>query len=277
MTGYYLKLFPDFQQKTASGFLTTLWNKDPFRSKWALVAKVYSFVRDEIGKDKVSLAYFLSLACPTMRIIDTSSYLAALGWILREDEGGSHKLVQDESTAILEPSSSQSQDFPSTEIELLSTLIRVGYFPDQGVDLMERMGANQNGIMATRGTRYTLPVSYTKEKIDFINTIRTDPVQATKELLGDCYDEEVVHFLGVKSHNVEDVDSITHLTMQREYQDPRLFYNYSVSHSGFGIPGIDDPVMRFDNLPENESYDIDSPFDLDEILGLTQSEGERSK
>ena len=35
--------------------------------------------------------------------------------------------------------------------------------------------------------------------------------------------------------------------------------------------------MRFDSLPENESYDIDSPFDIDEILGITQSEGERSK
>ncbi|KND90383.1 Mating-type protein MAT-1 [Tolypocladium ophioglossoides CBS 100239] len=270
---YYLKLFPDVQQKTASGFLTTLWNKDPFRNKWTLIAKVYSFVRDAIGKDKVSLSYFLSLACPTMKIIDISAYLAALGWILHEEEGGLQKLVRDESAATLEL---ESQDFPNRELELLSTLVRVGYFPDQGVDLMERMGSNQSGIMATRGTRYTLPVSYTKEKIDFINTIQTDPIQATKELLGDCYDEHVVHYLGVKSHNVQDVDSITHLPMQREYQDPRLFYNYSVSHSGVGMSGIDDPVMQLDNLPENESYDIDSPFDLDEILGLTQSEGERT-
>ena len=183
MTGYYLKLFPDVQQKTASGFLTTLWNKDPFRTKWALIAKVYSFVRDEIGKDRVSLAYFLSLACPNMRIVDTSTYLGALGWSLQEDENGLPKLVQDETSATLGPSNSQSQDFPSTELELLSSLIRVGYFPDQGVDLMMRMGSNQNGIMATRGAKHTLQSHIRRRKLTSSTLFEQIPSKRLKKFL----------------------------------------------------------------------------------------------
>lgn len=275
--GYYLKLFPDVQQKTASGFLTTLWHKDPFRNKWALVAKVYSFVRDEVGKDRVSLAYFLSLACPTMSIIEPVAYLNTLGWHVREDDAGTQKLVQDDSFATLDESSSLSSECPSTEIELLSTLVGVGYFPDQGVDLLEKMGSNHSGIMTTRPAKYTPPVPYRREKTELINTIQSDPIQASKEILGDCYDENTIRHFGVKSYNVEDVDSITHLSMQREYQDPRFFYDYSVSYAGMDMNGSNEPVMSFDSLPENETFDIDSPFDLDKILGQSQSEGERSE
>nr|ALH25003.1 MAT1-1-1 [Ophiocordyceps sinensis] len=273
---YYLKLFPDVQQKTASGFLTTLWHKDPFRNKWALIAKVYSFVRDQIGKDKVSLSYFMSLACPTMTIIEPAAYLNALGWCVQDDDAGSQKLFQDESSANLDQSSLLSAEYPSTEIELLSALVNIGYFPDHGADLVERMGSGHSGIMAPRAANCTPPVSYTKEKIDFINTIRSDPVQATKEILGDCYDKTTIKLLGVKSHNVESVDSITHLSMQREHQAPRFFYDYSVSYAGMDFGGSNEPVMNLNNLPENETFDIDSPFDLDKILGQSQSEGERT-
>lgn len=38
-----------------------------------------------------------------------------------------------------------------------------------------------------------------------------------------------------------------------------------------------EPILSFENLPENETFDIDSPFDLDKILGHVHSEGERSE
>lgn len=272
--GYYLKLFPDLQQKTASGFLTTLWNKDPFRNKWALIAKVYSFVRDEVGKDKITLAYFLSFSCPLMGIIEPQAYLTILGWSVQEDSTP-QKLIQDQAMAALGQAQLQSGEFPSTEIELLTALINVGYLPEQGVDLMRRLGANSSTIMATTNPRLSLPVSYTPEKLQFMGTIRADPVQATKELLGDAYDEYTIQMLGVKAHNVEDLDAISHLPMQVEMPDPRYYYNYSTSHSQLCLPEAS--VMRFENIPEHESFDIDSPWDVDAMLGQTQSEGARSK
>ncbi|KJK75530.1 hypothetical protein H634G_08894 [Metarhizium anisopliae BRIP 53293] len=271
---HYLKLFPDVQQKTASGFLTTLWNKDPFRNKWALIAKVYSFVRDEIGKDKITLASFLSFSCPVMGIIEPQSYLTILGWSVGGDSN-SQRLIQDETLAALGQSRLQSDGVPSTELELLTALVNVGYLPEQGIDLMGKLGANNSSIMATATQpRLSLPVSYTPEKLQFMGTIRSDPVQATKELLGDVYDDYTIQMLGVKAHNVEDLDSINHLPMQVEMPDPRYYYNYSTSHAQLSLAGA--PTMSFENIPEHESFDIDSPWDVDTILGQTQSEGDRT-
>ncbi|KAL7960416.1 mating-type protein ALPHA1/MAT-1/A-1 [Trichoderma compactum] len=74
-----------------------LWNKDPFGSKGALIAKVYSFARDQLGRDKVSLSYFLNVSCPIMKIIEPSIYLVAFGWLV-EDEAGTPKLLQSDGT-----------------------------------------------------------------------------------------------------------------------------------------------------------------------------------
>ncbi|PHH90961.1 hypothetical protein CDD83_2089 [Cordyceps sp. RAO-2017] len=273
---YYLKIFPDVQQKTASGFLTTLWHKDPCRNKWALIAKVYSFVRDHLGKEKIALSFFLGIACPTMKVIEPAKYLESLGWAVRDDDTGSQKLFQDASIDSLAQPASISAEIPSTELELLSSLIEVGYFPNQGVELMDKMNSNHSGIMTTRDAKYTPPTSHTDEKIDFINTIKNDPVRATREIIGDCCGEDIIQLFGVKSHNVENVDSISHLSMQREYQDPRTFYNYSTTFERMDFGGPDEPIMGFNNLPEHETFDIDSPFDLDEILGHSHSEGERT-
>nr|AKE48503.1 MAT1-1-1 [Ustilaginoidea virens]AKE48507.1 MAT1-1-1 [Ustilaginoidea virens] len=270
---YYLKMFPDVQQKTASGFLTTLWNKDPFRNKWALIAKVYSFVRDEIGKDKVSLAYFLGFSCPVMGIVEPHVYLAVLGWSVQGTEG-SQRLVQDQATAALGQSQLQNGEFPTTELELLTALVNVGYLPEQGIDLMEKLGANSSAIMATSNPRLSLPVSYTPEKLHFMSTIRSDPVQATKELFGDAYDEYTIQLLGIKSHDVEDLDSISHIQLQTELPDPRYYYSYATSNSQVDLNGL--PVMTFEGIPEHESFDIDSPWDVDTILGQSQPEGQRT-
>nr|QDH06609.1 mating-type A-1 protein [Epichloe glyceriae] len=270
---YYLKLWPDQQQKTASGFLTTLWNRDPFRNKWALIAKVYSFVRDEVGKDKVSLAYFLGFACPVMGIVEPQAYLSILGWSVEGVEP-LQRLVQDEAVAALGQSHFSGCEYPSTELELLSGLVNVGYLPEQGIDLIDKLGTNSNTIMATSNPRLTLPVSYTPEKLQFMNTIRSDPVQATKELFGDAYDDYTVQMLGVRSHDVENLDSINHLPMQMDLPDPRYYYNYSTSHSQLAVNGA--PILRFENIPDHESFDIDNPWDVDAMLGQSQSEGQRT-
>ncbi|KAF4582991.1 MAT1-1-1 [Ophiocordyceps camponoti-floridani] len=269
---YYLKIFPDVQQKTASGFLTTLWHKDPFRNKWALIAKVYSFVRDEIGKENVSLAYFLSIASPVMKVPHPSTYLQLLGWSVQVDGAGLQGLVQNEIPGAIDQFISESSDFPSTEVELLSTIVQVGFDCDQGVDLLERMSTNQNGIMATRGMKYTLPVSYTKEKIKFMQMVRSDPAKAAKEIIGE---NQAVSFSGITSYNVHDMDSIGHLPLQRKYQDPLDSYNYASNLSGIDLDA-NGPVLNFNALPENETFDISSPYDVDEMLGYSQMEGDRT-
>lgn len=266
-----MKLFPAAQQKTASGFLTTLWNKDPSRNQWALVAKVYSFVRDEIGKDKVSLGAFLGLACPIMRIIDPATYLTLLGWSVGEDETGAQKMVQDEETASIGEAQVKSMEYPDTENELLSLLIGHGYLPRDGSNLLQRMAAITNGIMMTGAPNLPPP----RPKTIFINTIQADPIEATRQLFGTSYDDSVVRSMGVNSHRVADVNMIDHLPMRVAHPDPREFYNYA--NTGMDLSRTDDPALHFDGFPDHQTFDVDNPFDMDAMLGFTQEEGERSK
>ncbi|RDA89026.1 hypothetical protein CP532_0633 [Ophiocordyceps camponoti-leonardi (nom. inval.)] len=271
---YYLKIFPEAQQKTASGFLTTLWHQDPYKNKWALVAKVYSFIRDQVGKDNIPLAQFLSIACPTMKLPEPSVYLDLLGWTVENDEG-SQRLVRARPQGSMEDYDQHVGQVPNTEVDLVSKIVNIGFVAPQGIDLLERMGANQNGIMTADAARYTLPVSYTKEKIDFMETVQHDAPQAAKDLIGDGYDQYMLQTLNANYFNVRSVDSIAHLPVKRKYQDPAIFYEYSAN---MGPTDFDaqQPVLDLNSIPQNDSFDISSPFDIDEVLGYPQTEGQRT-
>ncbi|KAL6880925.1 MAT1-1-1 [Trichoderma novae-zelandiae] len=266
---YYLRLFPEVQQKTASGFLTTLWNKDIYRNKWALIAKVYSFVRDQLGRDKVSLSYFLNVSCPIMKITEPSIYLSTFGWSVGDD-AGSPKLVQLDGASIAQPM--DSDDHPNTENDLLSAIIQVGYLPDDSINLMDRMNANSSGIMTT--TTSSAPITSTKEKTGFMKVVETDPFQAARELLGDHYGEKRVAALGVKSHLVEDLNAVSHLPLQFTYPDPRQLYNYASSTVGQPYQA-EMPHMGYFSLTESDTFDLDNPWDFDKMLGYKENEGDR--
>ena len=83
-----MKLFSNLQQKDISGFLTYLWQTDPFKAKWSIIAKSYSEIRDKKGKDKVPLEKFLATICPLFDIVQPEHYLGLLGWEIAVDEEG---------------------------------------------------------------------------------------------------------------------------------------------------------------------------------------------
>nr|ADJ38440.1 MAT1-1-1 [Phialocephala europaea] len=77
---YYKRIFPTLQQKEASRYLTTLWQRDPFKAKWTVIAAAYSKIRDEVGKQNAPLDRFLSIVCPKIGIVDDERYLNQLNW-----------------------------------------------------------------------------------------------------------------------------------------------------------------------------------------------------
>ncbi|KAL6713549.1 hypothetical protein ACLMJK_009014 [Lecanora helva] len=85
---YYSAAFPKCQQKEISGFLTNLWQFDPYKAKWSLLAKAYSVIRDSQGKDNVRLDHFLAFAGPLMGMIEPQHYLQTMGWEIIIQEGG---------------------------------------------------------------------------------------------------------------------------------------------------------------------------------------------
>ena len=88
MTGYYSTIFLTFQQKEISGFLTILWQNDPFKAKWSILAKSYSLIRDSQGKANAPLEKFLAINGPLVGVIEPAQYLEALSWEIAVDEDG---------------------------------------------------------------------------------------------------------------------------------------------------------------------------------------------
>ena len=66
--------------------MTLMWHEDPFKAKWALLAKSYSDIRDHDDKH-VALDNFLALVTPYVGIIGTSQYLSAMGWAFTNSNG----------------------------------------------------------------------------------------------------------------------------------------------------------------------------------------------
>lgn len=210
-----------------------------------------------------------------MKIIEPSCYLSSLGWSVENGDDGSQNLVRLNAAASAEIAQLQSQVFPNTEIDLLSSLIKIGYLPEESFELMEKMSVNRSGIMTTTNL-FKPPVTINTKKMDFINTIRSDPLQATKELFTYHYDEETVQQHGYRHHEVDDTNFITYHPMSPPTPEPapEPSYQYATTHAHIGLD--DDPIFSFD-VPEHECLDLDNPFDMDRVLGWTQMEAQRGK
>ena len=96
--GYYSTIFLSFQQKEISGFLTILWQNDPFKAKWSILAKSYSMIRDSQGKANAPLEKFLAINGPLIGVIEPAKYLDALSWEVAVDEDGQTVMRRYENT-----------------------------------------------------------------------------------------------------------------------------------------------------------------------------------
>lgn len=84
-------MFKNIQQKEISGMMTILWQSDPFKAKWAILAKAYSIMRGYKSKNEAPLDEYLALTCPHIGIISSDDYLTIMGWVIVE-EGGKTEL-----------------------------------------------------------------------------------------------------------------------------------------------------------------------------------------
>lgn len=84
---HYNHVFQSMQQKDISGFLTLLWQYDPFKAKWTILAKAYSVIRDGVGKNNAPLDKFLAINGPYIGVVATKDYLVTLGWCFNNTDG----------------------------------------------------------------------------------------------------------------------------------------------------------------------------------------------
>lgn len=65
-----------------------MWQADPFKAQWAILAKAYSAIRHVQGKTNAPLDQFLTINTPLVGIIEPDKYLQALGWIFVAEPDG---------------------------------------------------------------------------------------------------------------------------------------------------------------------------------------------
>jgi hypothetical protein len=87
-------MFTDMTQKAKSGIIKFLWQNDPFKAKWAILAKAYSNIRDKHGRE-VSLDTFLNLTVPFIGLIEPTNYLGTMGWHLTMSEDNHYNVEKD--------------------------------------------------------------------------------------------------------------------------------------------------------------------------------------
>jgi hypothetical protein len=94
MTGYYIPIpiFKPWPMKKLSNPMGVMWESDPNKSLWSLMAKAWSIIRDQIGKDKAPLDQFFQIICPYLNIPSPEAYLERHGWELVIGADGSPTL-----------------------------------------------------------------------------------------------------------------------------------------------------------------------------------------
>jgi hypothetical protein len=95
--GHYIEI-PDFKvwpMKLISGPISVIWEFDPNKSLWSLIAKAWSTIRDQVGKDNAPLHKFFGIVCPYLNIPSPQEYLQRLGWNLVINEKGVPTIERD--------------------------------------------------------------------------------------------------------------------------------------------------------------------------------------
>nr|BAC65083.1 MAT1-1-1 [Pyricularia grisea]BAC65087.1 MAT1-1-1 [Pyricularia grisea]BAC65091.1 MAT1-1-1 [Pyricularia grisea] len=189
---YYAGIFQDRPQKERSPFITLLWQKETLKSRWTLMANVFSRIRDFAGttRGRMAMSGFLRVACPLLGITKPCDYLRRYNWEL--------EFVADASApydAAMKYEISQSQiphivdefEVPTTEIELLRACVQGGFPFENSAQLLRDMEDSSVTVM-TRTAPIMAPshasqASHGQHNHHFINTLINDPDAAISALL----------------------------------------------------------------------------------------------
>lgn len=175
--GYYARIFTGAQQKEISTYLTTLWQQDPFKAKWSILAKVYSIIRDCRGKALAPLDKFLEIACPAIGIISIQNYLIKLNWVMHIQDDGSKKLIQT-TPPDLTAMENHYKHSSMSETDIIALCINRGYMP-AAKEVFRDMDDKGQRLMVS------LPqFNPTPEKVEFLRETSKDPLAMAAKIFG---------------------------------------------------------------------------------------------
>ncbi|KAH6677649.1 alpha-1 domain protein [Halenospora varia] len=187
---FYSRIFAKFQQKNTSTYIKAMWDNDPFKAKWTIVARAYTTIRDYVGKSNASIDLFLDIVCPKIGIIGVEAYFTMMNWSVESTEDNTVVFRQ-----IAEPDLST---FPQsimttlmTERDVIHFCASRAYIPQSVAVIITGPPTNaagattfpgsQQGLMATTPT---MPSTARSPLPAFVQQTVQDPVAMATSLFG---------------------------------------------------------------------------------------------
>ncbi|KAH9866459.1 hypothetical protein IAQ61_008464 [Plenodomus lingam] len=125
---YYIAIpmFKSIPMKLLSQPIGMIWEVDPNKSLWSLMAKAWSLIRDQIGKNNAPLDEFFAIVCPILNIPSRETYLEYHGWTLTIDKEGAPTLSRNDAFEVT-PVRSQATETPLSVDDIINFAKAGGY------------------------------------------------------------------------------------------------------------------------------------------------------
>lgn len=270
-------------QKLKSGLLRFLWQSDPFKAKWTIVAKAYSTIRDRHRDSRqVTLDTFLARIGPYIGLVTPAQYLNVMGWELAVDEIGQKHLIKK-----AQPGAGPDPALLITNLsvaDIVQHCYNIGYVTRGGITPAQNPGAGAAMAFAAQPT----PMPYANVTGTPANTVNVNqaitqqhggiangssitPAPApitnvqTPDELND-FDFELARGLNDFFAEEESTNTpISHDAVMRDQQMALEFSGDVYPFNGQFNPAVEIPVLGFD--PERIQEDFDA-FDINDHLSF---------
>lgn len=268
-----------------------MWQKDPFKAKWTILAKAYSDIRDAVGKVKAPLNKYLAIACPAIGIISPQSYLAHLNWIVYDKADGGKGLQQ-----YPEPDfagfTKTIMETNMSELDVVKLCITEGYLPASLKIVGKQLTGPPTCLMASAPT--TRP---RVAEVEFLEAAARDPQATMASLFGFPVDHPFIQV----SAATQPLPTLDLLEMaQGEYSDAAVVEMFNALNAPmdcgydaneYSQPGYQwtgsmaelynsentdatlDFSMYANDVHQYQTFDLSNPADVDPIASTDSTIG----
>lgn len=281
---YYRRIFADYQQKEASGWIATLWGAEVAKAKWQLIGAAYSRIRDVVGKQNAALSDFLDLVCPILKVIPPQDYLKVMGWHFDANAGVlTRQIIVNEASI---PSCYSVTQHTVSDIVRFSTSLGYGVV----ADILNINNNNNNRKHLRLSNEIPFPLTCTAQTL--AQTINAHEMPTSSNVLSaaettgaDPLDTDAfsLYLLQnfVKDNSEPTIESAEQLITSNdaslhESQDAYPFLDqFSQDDSLLNIGlflDVDHENIDVGEIPVDLPINVDPSFSLDEFLGITATQ-----
>nr|Q9Y8D1.1 RecName: Full=Mating-type protein MAT-1 [Curvularia cymbopogonis]AAD33445.1 mating type protein MAT-1 [Curvularia cymbopogonis] len=260
---YYIAIpaFKQWPMKKLSNLISLLWDRDPNKSLWSLMAKAWSNIRDQVGKDQAPLDEFFDIICSHLKLPDPASYLDLHGWILIVNDQGDPTLVESIDSKSASVGSSHIDLALSVE-DIIAFVRNAGYaptyIPNDNITSPTFLGqlANSPALEEDQAVaeEYDTPMADTSSASEFQQSLQREMAitEAAASVVGPdpLPDFDFTPFYESVNNLI-----VEHMAMEQAnagYTQGTQLSNHLVVDSGKAYLGMNDFVV---DLPELIDYD----------------------